>query len=129
MPKEEKNRGSKELKGYVIDISLLETKQWLGKYDSVTGKSIIEEVKTPVREILVLKLFHPSLGLTYSEGGREARRVADLIDAAEGDTVTLNEEQYERLRTAVTTTPIGPYEECGIVDRVLEAKETTLKAE
>lgn len=118
---------SNGVKAFVVDLSLLERSRWVGKYDTATGKPIYEDIKTPVRELFIEWLYHRGLKLTYSNGGLEARRVCELIADAKKDKVTLNEDQYKRLKDAMESAEGLTFYEMPIVDRVLNAKETTLK--
>ncbi|KKL76942.1 hypothetical protein LCGC14_2039850 [marine sediment metagenome] len=120
-------RESNGVKAFVVDLTLVERSRWIGTYDTKTGKPIYEHVKTPVREVLIEWLYHRGLNLTYSEGGLEARRVCELIADAKHDKVTLNEDQYKRLKDATESALGLTFYEMPIVDRVLQAKETTLK--
>lgn len=123
--------GKRQLNGvkvFVVDLSVVKSERWLGKYDTKTGKAVLEHVKTPVRELLVEWLFHRALDLTYSTGGLEARRVCELISDAKGETVTLNEDQYKRLKDAAESAHGITYADMPIIDRVLDAKEESLPA-
>lgn len=117
---------SNGVKAFVVDLKVLKVERCL-TFDTKTGKGIPETVKTPVREIMIGWLYHRGLNLTYNEGGLEARRVCELIQDAKGNTVALNEDQYARLKNAATSAPGLTFHEMPIVDRVLNAKETTLK--
>lgn len=122
-----KARGSGGVKAFVVDISPLEVETWKGKYAEETGEPIFEKAKLPVPRMLMEWLFHPQRGLTYVSGGIEARRCAELIHDAKGKkTVTLNEDQYKNLKEAVETAPGIGFDSMKVVDRVLNAKETTL---
>lgn len=114
------------VKAFVVDISSLEIEKWAGGFTPKTGQAIKAKAKLPVREILVDWLFHRGLDLTYSNGGLEARRVAELISDARGDKVTLNEDQYKRLKDATVSAPGLSYAEMPVIDRVLDAVEKTL---
>lgn len=123
-----KARGSGGVKAFVVDISPLEVEKWLGQYNQETGNPILEPVKLPVGRMLIDWLFHPGRNLTYSNGGIEARRCAELIHDAKGKTVTLNEDQYRNLKEAAESAPGIGFDSMKVVDRVLEAKEKTFAA-
>lgn len=124
-----KARGSGGVKAFVVDITPLEVEKWQGRSNPKTGEPILVKVKLPVPRMLVDWLFHYDRKLTYSKGGIEARRCAELIHDAQGKkTVTLNEDQYKGLKEAAETAPGIGFDSMKVVDRVLDAKETTLSA-
>ena len=122
-------RGSGGVKAFVVDISPLEVEKWMGLYDQETGEAKLEPVKLPTGRMLIDWLFHPGRKLTYSTGGIEARRCAELIHDAQGKkTVTLNEDQYKNLKEAAETAPGIGFDSMKVIDRVINAKETILAA-
>lgn len=121
-------RESDSLKGYKVDITTFEAEGWLGKYHSTTGEAMKEVIKVPTSSIMIQCLFHPSRQVSQTNGGVLARRVAGKLTDAKGGKVTLNEDEHAELKTAVDSFPGFQYHEFGIVDRVHDAEETTLKA-
>ncbi len=119
-------KGSDSTKGFIVDITALETEAWTGKYETVTGKPTREKVFVPVSEVLIQALFSPQRNISQASGGVICRRIADKIVDAE-NTVTLNEDEYTELLKAIKEFPGFRHYEFAIVDRVQDAKETSLK--
>lgn len=118
------------LDGYIVDLSVLETKGWIGKlYDTETGEAIVTPIKLPVRQMLINCLFHPGLQISVQNGGILARRVADRILDESSDAVILNQDEWKNLKDAVSTFPGFSHHELPIVDRVLNAEKTSLTPE
>lgn len=119
-----------EIQGYVVDLSLLEAEAWIGKrYDTETGEAKMTSVKLPVRQMLIDCLFNPALQISVQNGGIIARRIGDRILDAENDSVTFTQEEWETLKSAVSSYPGFAHHEFAVVDRVLDAKKTALKPE
>lgn len=120
-------RGSGGVKTFAVDITPLETQVWSkNQYHTETGEPVLIAAKLPVKELLKRWLFHHDRQLTYEKGGIEAHRCAEKIHDAKGKTVTLNEDEYKGLLEAVKTAPGIVFDDIAVIDRVINAKETTL---